>query len=100
MGPKARASKWISAGTKSRSRDHGAPVIEIAGAEYTATMYKLIVIVAAAMPIVLFLRAILVRRSQKALAAFSAFKKQIDYLVWVILFVIGCVFVYSVASLI
>jgi hypothetical protein len=41
-----------------------------------------------------------VGRSQKASRAFSEFKKQIDYLVWVILFVIGCVFVYSVASLI
>jgi hypothetical protein len=65
-----------------------------------ATMYKLIVIVAAAMAIILFLRAILVGRSQKASAAFCAFKKQIDYLVWVILFVIGCVFVYWVGSLI
>ena len=63
-------------------------------------MYKLIVIVAAAMLTILFLRAIFVGRSQKASAAFSSFKKQIDYLVWVILFVNGCVFVYSVASLI
>jgi hypothetical protein len=63
-------------------------------------MYRLIVIVAATMLTILFLRAIFVGRSQKASAAFSSFKKQIDYLVWVILFVIGCVFVYSVASLI
>jgi hypothetical protein len=63
-------------------------------------MYKFIVIVAAAMPTIVFLRAILVGRSQKASAAFSAFKKQIDYLIWVILFVVGCVFLYSVASLI
>jgi hypothetical protein len=63
-------------------------------------MYKFIVIVAAAMPTIIFLRAILVGRSQKASAAFSAFKKRIDYLVWVILFVVGCVFLYSVASLI
>jgi hypothetical protein len=63
-------------------------------------MYKFIVIVAAAMPTIIFLRAILVGRSQKASAAFSAFKKQIDYLVWVILFVVGCVFLYSVATLI
>jgi hypothetical protein len=63
-------------------------------------MYKLIVIVVVAMPTILFLRAILVGRSQKASAAFSAFKKQIDYLVWGILFVIGGLFVYSVASLI
>ena len=64
------------------------------------TMYKLIVIIAAAVPAILLLRAIFVGRSQKASRAFSEFKKQIDYLVWAILFVIGCVFVYSVASLI
>jgi hypothetical protein len=63
-------------------------------------MYKLIVIIAAAMPIILALRAILVGRSQKASRVFSEFKRQIDYPVWVILSVIGCVFVYSVASLI
>jgi len=63
-------------------------------------MYKLIVIIAAAMPAILLLRTIFGRRSQKASRAFSEFKKQIDYLVWAILFVIGCVFVYSLASLI
>jgi hypothetical protein len=63
-------------------------------------MYKLIVFIVAAMPAILLLRAIFVGRSQKASRAFSEFKKQIDYLVWVILFVIGCGFVYSVASLI
>jgi hypothetical protein len=46
-------------------------------------MYKLIVIIVAAMPIILALRA-LVGRSQKASLVFSEFKKQIDYLVWVI----------------
>jgi hypothetical protein len=63
-------------------------------------MYKLIVIVAAAMPAILLLRAIFGRQSQKASRAFTNFKKQIDYLVWAILFVIGCVFVYSAASMI
>jgi hypothetical protein len=63
-------------------------------------MYKLIVIIAAAMPIILALRAILVGRSQKASRVFSEFKKQIDYLVWAILFVIGCLFVYELASMI
>jgi hypothetical protein len=66
----------------------------------SCTVYKLIVIIAAAMPAILLLRAIFVGRSQKASRAFSEFKKQLDYLVWVILFVIGCGFVYSVASLI
>ena len=61
-------------------------------------MYKLIVIIAAAMPTILLLRALFLGRSQKASQAFSEFKKHVDYLVWVILFVIGCVFVYSVAN--
>ena len=42
-------------------------------------MYKLIVIIAAVMPIILALRA-LVGRSQKTSRVFSDFKKQIDYL--------------------
>jgi hypothetical protein len=63
-------------------------------------MYKLIVIIAAAMPAILLLRAIFGRRSQKASRAFSDFKKQFDYLVWAILFVIGCIFIYSVVSLV
>jgi hypothetical protein len=63
-------------------------------------MYKLIVLIAAAMPIFLALRAVFVRRSPKASRAFSEFKRQIDYAVWVILFGIGCLFIYSVASLI
>jgi hypothetical protein len=63
-------------------------------------MYKLIVLIAAAMPAILLLRAIFGMRSQKASRAFSDFKKQLDYLVWAILFVIGCVFVYCAASLI
>jgi hypothetical protein len=45
-------------------------------------MYKLIVIVAAAVPAILLLRAIYGRRSPKASRAFSDFKRQLDYLVW------------------
>ena len=48
----------------------------------SCTVYKLIVIIAAAMPSILLLRAIFVRWSQKASRAFFEFKKQIDYLVW------------------
>ena len=40
-------------------------------------MYKLIVIVAAAMPTILLLRAIFAGRSQKESRAFAEFKKQI-----------------------
>ena len=69
-------------------------------ATLSVTMYKLIVLIAAAVPVILLLRAIFAGRSQKTSRAFSEFKKQLDYLVWVILFVIGCVFIYSVANLI
>jgi hypothetical protein len=62
-------------------------------------MYKLISIILAAIPVILFLRAIFigqVRRSQ----AVSDFRKQIDYLVLIILILIGCGLVYSLGKLI
>jgi hypothetical protein len=63
-------------------------------------VYKLITILAAAIPIILFLRAIFFGRSKAMKPAISDFRKQIDYLVWMILFVIGCGIVYSVGKLI
>ena len=63
-------------------------------------MYKLITILAAAIPIILFLRTIFFGRSKAMKLAVSDFRKQIDYLVWVILFAIGCGIVYSVGKLI
>jgi hypothetical protein len=64
-------------------------------------MIKLIGILLAAIPVILLLRSIFagpLRRSQ----AVSNFKKQIDYLVWVALALIGCgvvYFIYSIAKL-
>jgi len=63
-------------------------------------MYKLIVIIAAAMPTIFLLRALFVGRSPKPSKALSEFKKQIDYLVWAISFLVSCVLVYSVGTLI
>ena len=63
-------------------------------------MYKLIVIIAAAMPTIFLLRALFVGRSPKPSKALSEFKKQIDYLVCAILFGVGCLFVYEFASMI
>jgi hypothetical protein len=63
-------------------------------------MYKLIGIVVAAIPVVLFLRAIFTTQSKKRSQAVSNFKKQVDYLVWVILFLIGCEVVYLIVTLI
>jgi hypothetical protein len=61
-------------------------------------MLKLIGIIVAAMPVILFLRAMFMgskRRSQ----AVSNFKKQVDYAVWAILVMIGCGVVFSLGKL-
>jgi phosphate/sulfate permease len=63
-------------------------------------MYKLIGILVAAAPIVLFLRAVLVRHSRKRSQALSELKQQLDYVVWVLLAVIGCAVAYSIGKLI
>jgi len=62
-------------------------------------VYKLITILVAAIPIILFLRAIFFGRSKAMKLAISDFRQRIDYLVWMILFVIGCGIVYSVGKL-
>jgi hypothetical protein len=61
-------------------------------------MYKLMAMIVAAIPVILFLRNIFMgplKRSQ----AVSDFRKQIDYLVWMILILIGCGLVYSIGKL-
>jgi hypothetical protein len=62
-------------------------------------MLKLIGLLVAAMPVILFLRAMFMG-SKKRSQAVSNFKKQVDYVVWVILFFIGCGVVFSVGKLI
>ena len=63
-------------------------------------MYKLITILAASIPIVLFLKTVFFGKSKVMQEASSAFRKQVDYLVWAILFLVGCALVYSVGILI
>ena len=62
-------------------------------------MYKLIVIILAAIPVVLFLRAIFTGQSKKRSQAVSDFKRQVDYLVWAILFLVACEVIYLVGTL-
>ncbi len=62
-------------------------------------MLKLIVIIMAAMPVILFLRAMFMG-SKKRSQAVSNFKKQLDYAVWAILFMISCGVVFSIGKLI
>ena len=60
-------------------------------------MLKLIAILSAAIPVVLFLRALFVRRPSKLGAAFREAKKQVDLGVTIFLVIIGCVLAFTVA---
>jgi predicted permease len=62
-------------------------------------MSKLIAILVAVIPIILFLKNIF-GRSQAMKRASSELRRQIDYMVWAILFFILCGIVYSVVNLI
>jgi ABC-type multidrug transport system permease subunit len=62
-------------------------------------MYKSISIILAAIPFILFLRAIFIGRLRRSRAV-SDFRKQIDYLVWIILILIVCGLIYSLGKLI
>jgi hypothetical protein len=62
-------------------------------------MLKLIGLFIAAMPVILFLRAIFMGSKRRS-EAMSNFRKQVDYAVWVILFVIGCGVAFSISKLI
>jgi len=62
-------------------------------------MLKLIGIIVAAMPVVLFVRAMFMGSRRRAQAV-SDFKKQIDYLVWVILILISLALAVSIGKLI
>ncbi|MCX7310927.1 MAG: hypothetical protein NTV56_04210 [Alphaproteobacteria bacterium] len=63
-------------------------------------MVKLITILAAAIPIILFLKTMFFGKSKVMQEASATLRKQVDYLVWGILALVGCALVYSVGSLI
>jgi hypothetical protein len=63
-------------------------------------MLKLITILAASVPVILFLKNVFFRRSKVMQQASAEFRKQIDYLVWGILFLIGCGTVYALGRVI
>ena len=63
-------------------------------------MYKLITILVAAIPIVLFVKNVFFGRSQAMKQASAELRRQIDYLVWAILFFIACGILYSTINLI
>ena len=62
------------------------------------SVYKLIGIILAAVPVVLFLKAIM-GQSRKRSQAVSDFKKHMDYVFWVIMLLVGCGVIYSLGKL-
>jgi len=62
-------------------------------------MFRFIEFLIIAIPVILFLKAMFFGKSSKYSQALADFKKQIDYLVWAILFMIGCAVVYALAKL-
>jgi hypothetical protein len=62
-------------------------------------MYKLIAILVAMIPFILFLRTVF-GRSQVMKQASSDLRKQVDYLVWGILVLVTCAILYSIVNLI
>jgi hypothetical protein len=63
-------------------------------------MYKLITILAAAIPVILFLKTVFFGKSKVMQQASAKFRKQVDYLVWGIIFLVSCALLYSVAVLV
>jgi hypothetical protein len=62
-------------------------------------MFKFISILLALIPVFLFLRAV-VGRSATVKRAVADFKRQLDYVVWVLLFIIAAAMLYSLISLV
>ena len=62
-------------------------------------MFKLIGLIIAALPVVLFVKSIFFRKGSKYSQALADFKKHIDYVVWAILFMIGCSVIYALGKL-
>ena len=63
-------------------------------------MFKLIAILAALVPILLFVKTMFFGKSKAMSQAVSNLRKQIDYLVWGIVFIVGCAIIYAVGRLI
>ena len=62
-------------------------------------LLKLIALAAAAIPAILFLRAMLGRRPTKLGGALREAKKQIDLAIWIFLGIIGCVVAFAAGKI-
>jgi len=63
-------------------------------------LLKLIAFIAAAVPLILFLRSIFFRRPTRVSGRMKEFKKQIDLAVWIFLGLVGCIVAFAVGKLV
>jgi multisubunit Na+/H+ antiporter MnhB subunit len=63
-------------------------------------LLKFIAFLAAAIPIVLFVRSIFFRRPTRISEGMKEFKKQVDLAVWIFIGLIGCVVTFAAGKLI
>jgi hypothetical protein len=62
--------------------------------------FKIIAFIAAAIPLVLFVRAMFFRRPTRWSAGLKEFKKQVDFAVWIFVVLVGCVVAFAAGKLI
>ena len=60
---------------------------------------KLVALLAAAIPVILFVRAVFFRRPTKFGGMMREAKKQIDLAIWIVLGLIGCVLVFALGKI-
>jgi len=63
-------------------------------------LFKIIAFIAAAIPLILFVRSIFFRRPTRFSEGLKEFRKQIDVAVWIFLGLVGCVVVFAVGKLV
>jgi hypothetical protein len=63
-------------------------------------LFKFIAFIAAAIPLILFVRSVFFRRPTKLGAGLKEFKKQLDLAISIFLGLVGCVVVFAIGRLI
>jgi len=62
-------------------------------------LFKIIAFIAAAIPLVLFVRAVFFQRRTRLGAGVKEFKKQFDLAIWIFIGLIGCLVVFAAGKL-
>jgi hypothetical protein len=62
-------------------------------------LFKIIAFISAAIPLILFVRAVFFQRTTRLGAGVKEFKKQFDLAIWIFLGLIGCIVVFAAGKL-